>query len=55
MEAAELAKSGTAQNWTAVAQQLGYADQAHFTNDFTKIVGRPPTEPQQARDSRVAK
>jgi AraC-like DNA-binding protein len=43
MEAAELAESGTAQNWTAIAHQLGYADQAHFTNDFTKIVGRPPT------------
>ncbi len=43
MEAAELAESGTVQNWTAIAHQLGYADQAHFTNDFTKIVGRPPT------------
>jgi AraC-like DNA-binding protein len=44
MEAAELAESGTAQNWTEIAQQLGYSDQAHFTNDFTRIIGRPPTE-----------
>jgi AraC-like DNA-binding protein len=43
MEAAELAESGTAQNWTEIAHQLGYADQAHFTNDFTRIIGRPPT------------
>lgn len=43
MEAAELAESGTVQNWTTIALELGYADHAHFTNDFTKIVGRPPT------------
>lgn len=43
MEAAELAESGTAQNWTAIALELGYADHAHFTNDFSRIVGRPPT------------
>jgi AraC-like DNA-binding protein len=43
MEAAELAESGTAQNWTAIAHDLGYSDQAHFTNDFTKMLGRPPT------------
>lgn len=44
MEAAELAESGAPQNWTETAHQLGYADQAHFTNDFTKMIGRPPTE-----------
>lgn len=43
MEAAEIAESGTVQNWTTIAHELGYADQAHFTNDFTRIVGRPPT------------
>lgn len=43
MEAAELAESGQAQNWTQIAHALGYADQAHFTNDFTRMVGRPPT------------
>jgi AraC-like DNA-binding protein len=44
MEAAELAESGSDQNWTAIAHQLGYADQAHFTNDFTKLVGRAPSD-----------
>lgn len=44
MEAAELAESGATQNWTEAAHRLGYADQAHFTNDFTKMIGRPPTE-----------
>jgi AraC-like DNA-binding protein len=43
MEAAELAEAGTDQNWTEIAHQLGYADQAHFTNDFTRMIGRPPT------------
>ncbi len=44
MDAAELADIGEARNWTAIAHELGYADQAHFTNDFTRIVGRPPTD-----------
>ncbi|MBI4922317.1 MAG: AraC family transcriptional regulator [Devosia nanyangense] len=44
MEAAELAEAGTAPKWTALAHDLGYSDQAHFTNDFTRIVGRAPSE-----------
>ena len=44
MDAAELADIGEARNWTAIAHDLGYSDQAHFTNDFTRIVGRPPTD-----------
>ena len=43
MEAAELAEAGTDQNWTEIAHRLGYADQAHLTNDFTRMIGRPPT------------
>jgi AraC-like DNA-binding protein len=43
MEAAALAESGTDQNWTEIAHRLGYADQAHFTNDFSRMIGRPPT------------
>lgn len=43
MDAAERADLGEAHSWTEIAHELGYADQAHFTNDFTKIVGRPPT------------
>jgi AraC-like DNA-binding protein len=44
MDAAELAAMDGARNWTAIAHELGYSDQAHFTNDFTRIVGRPPTD-----------
>jgi AraC-like DNA-binding protein len=44
MDAAERADIGEARNWTEIAHELGYSDQAHFTNDFTRIVGRPPTD-----------
>ena len=44
VEAAGRATAETAPNWTEVAHELGYADQAHFTNDFRKIIGRPPTD-----------
>lgn len=30
-------------DWAALAADLGYADQAHLTRDFTKLVGEPPT------------
>ncbi len=30
--------------WATVAAELGYADQAHLTRDFTRWVGCPPTE-----------
>ncbi len=29
--------------WVDLAQELGYFDQAHFINDFKKIVGRSPS------------
>ncbi|QKW35747.1 AraC family transcriptional regulator [Actinomadura sp. NAK00032] len=41
-EAAERAASGAAVDWAALAAELGYADQAHFTRDFTAAVGTPP-------------
>lgn len=44
MEAAELAESDATPSWTETAHRLGYTDQAHFTNDFTRTIGRPPTE-----------
>jgi AraC-like DNA-binding protein len=44
VEAAARATATDAPNWTEVAHELGYADQAHFTNDFRKIVGRAPSE-----------
>lgn len=42
LEAAERAASGAGVDWAALAAELGYADQAHFTRDFTAAVGTPP-------------
>ncbi|MBO2462822.1 helix-turn-helix domain-containing protein [Actinomadura violacea] len=42
MEAAERAAAGTRVDWAGLAAELGYADQAHFTRDFTAAVGTPP-------------
>jgi AraC-like DNA-binding protein len=41
-EAAQRADRGTAVDWAALAADLGYADQAHFTRDFTAAVGSTP-------------
>ena len=30
-------------DWARLAIELGYADQAHFTRDFTAMIGEPPT------------
>jgi AraC-like DNA-binding protein len=42
LEAAERAASGTGVDWAELAAELGYADQAHFTRDFTAAVGTSP-------------
>lgn len=44
VEAATVASADDAPNWSSVAYELGYADQSHFTNDFRRIVGRPPSD-----------
>lgn len=41
-EAAERADQGGALDWSALAAELGYADQAHLTRDFTAAVGVSP-------------
>jgi AraC-like DNA-binding protein len=41
-EAAERAGSGEPVDWAALASDLGYADQAHLTRDFTVTIGVPP-------------
>ena len=41
-EAAQRADSGSV-DWAALAADLGYADQAHLTRDFTAVVCVPPT------------
>ena len=42
-EAAERADSGEPVDWAGLASDLGYADQAHLTRDFTVTIGVPPT------------
>ena len=42
-EAAERMAGGDG-DWAGLALDLGYADQAHFINDFRRVVGRPPGE-----------
>jgi AraC-like DNA-binding protein len=42
-EAARRADAGDAVDWAVLAADLGYADQAHLTRDFTATLGVPPT------------
>jgi AraC-like DNA-binding protein len=42
-EVTERMASGAAIDWGRLAAELGYADQAHLTRDFTAIVGESPT------------
>jgi AraC-like DNA-binding protein len=41
-EAAARIEDGMVSTWADLALRLGYADQAHFVNDFRRIVGRSP-------------
>ncbi len=41
-DAAERADSGEPVDWAVLATDLGYADQAHLTRDFTVTIGVPP-------------
>lgn len=36
--------TGKVIDWLAVALDLGYVDQAHFINDFRKIIGKSPAD-----------
>ena len=42
-EAALRADAGAVLDWGALAADLGYADQAHLTRDFTATLGVPPS------------
>jgi AraC-like DNA-binding protein len=42
-EALEQVSAGADVDWTQLALDLGYFDQAHFIRDFKAIVGEPPT------------
>lgn len=52
LDAAELVRDGSNVDWAAVATELGYADQAHLTRDFTRTIGRSPAA--YARECRGA-
>lgn len=43
-EAAERMAAGEGIDWSRLAADLGYFDQAHFIKDFKAIVGRTPAE-----------
>jgi AraC-like DNA-binding protein len=43
-EALEQLGQGRRSDFAALAQNLGYYDQAHFINDFKKLVGRSPAQ-----------
>ena len=43
-EAADRLASGAAPDLAALAQELGYFDQAHFSSDFRKLVGESPAQ-----------
>ena len=47
-EAVARVQAGQPVSWAALAQDLGYFDQAHFIADFRKLVGRTPGD--YARD-----
>jgi hypothetical protein len=42
-EVTERLAAGARIDWADLAVELGYADQAHFVRDFTKMFGEPPT------------
>lgn len=54
-EAAERARRGAAVDWAALAAELGYSDQAHFTRDFTATVGLSPAQYARSCDDRSAR
>lgn len=43
-DAAHRLASDESPDFAALAQELGFFDQAHFTRDFHKLVGKPPAE-----------
>lgn len=50
-DAVEKIKTGGKVNFSALAHELGYADQAHFIRDFRKIVGQTPAHFSQAQQT----
>lgn len=46
-ELVERSNSGEELDWSQLAVELGYFDQAHLINDFRSITGYSPTEYQE--------
>lgn len=44
IHATRLALSPSVDTWTRIALELGYTDQAHFINDFKRIIGQTPKQ-----------
>ncbi|RFP12795.1 MULTISPECIES: helix-turn-helix domain-containing protein [unclassified Duganella] len=44
LDAADQLSHGSEIDLASLAQALGYYDQAHFTTDFEKLVGKPPAD-----------
>jgi AraC-like DNA-binding protein len=44
LDAADRLATGSDVDLASLAQALGYYDQAHFTTDFEKLVGKPPAD-----------
>ncbi|WP_129668530.1 helix-turn-helix domain-containing protein [Phytoactinopolyspora endophytica] len=42
LEATAAAHAGEPTDWPALAERLGFSDQAHLTRAFTQVVGTPP-------------
>jgi AraC-like DNA-binding protein len=53
-EAADRLAAGEAPDLAALAQSLGYFDQAHFTSDFRKLVGQPPAQYRATEEASLA-
>lgn len=47
-DAADQLVNGEEVDLASLAQSLGYFDQAHFTSDFEKLLGRPPADYRRA-------
>lgn len=52
-EAADRLAEGEAMNWSDLALELGYFDQAHFIRDFKSIVGVSPAEYAKSIDQSI--
>jgi AraC-like DNA-binding protein len=53
-EAVEQLQARAEIDWARLALDLGYFDQAHFTNDFRALVGRTPAEYDMGRQPAAA-